>query len=272
MPRKLKNPNQSSGPSSSIGYEKMQLKNTKIAPASSASLSTLPGEILSQILQLTMQNEEPIYSWLFPGLNCSADWGKNKNGSAFPPWYPSTFGFDNQKEHFSDWSCVTSTCRPFRDHGIPAFFREKRFVVPCRMLRVLGRANYWDNGKAKVWSDDQGRYLNFIECIHHIIIPSECGPYCDWLCLPRRDLKSLVSVTIWAGDQYKEVAEIELGKNIQAYGDDLKGIDIKVEGVAIPDSQLSRYNRHDALEPTLTRCLSSWEMVAYQNVRLALHS
>ena len=266
-----------SDPSSSVDREKMHLQN-KIASTSSPSLSTLPGEIISEILQFTMQSEEPLYIWLFPGLKHSAVQGINiLSGYDFrcPPRYPSRSVFEKQEQHFSDWRSVTSTCRRFRDYGIPAFFREKRFVIPCRLFRMLYCTEFWDMGKVRLWRNDQGRYLNVMECIQNIIVPTVAGPFFGLDELPRYDLTSLASITIWAEDELEEETKIVLEKIIRDHGDLLKGIDIKVEGVAIPwdiPSRPSIYRAYTTLEPTLTTRLSVGQLTSYYRLRMYLQS
>ena len=258
-------------PLSLVDHDKMQLQNTKNASASRLSLFDLPGEVFSGILQAAMQSEEPVYIWLFPGIKYTDSWGGKEEISRLPLRYPSISVFEKQEEHFSDWKCVTSTCRGFRDHGIPAFFREKRFLIPTRLFRVLSHTDFWDMGKeVMLRKDNQGRYFNVLECIQHIVVPNIVGPWFDLCYLPRHKLESLASVTIWVADHFTEDTKLEIRKSLKTHGDILKGIDVRAEGVAIPYRTLG-YFPYTTIEATLVTRLSQREDSVYHNVQMCHH-
>lgn len=96
----------------------------------------------------------------------------------------------------------------------------------------------WQNNGHRLWQKDGYQYVNFVECIRHIIVPSfreKCRPFLDFEDLPRWELTSLASVTVWAADYREEEARVEIAESMKIHGGLVKGIDIKVEGIHVPE-------------------------------------
>ena len=155
--------------------------------ARSTEISTLPGELLSKILTFAVANDAPVYFWLFPNLNFEFDeWKyyvkKVQSGSLRIP--------RNQREHHRDWLGMTMTSRRFRQYGLPAFFREKTFIVPANMLRPYTAGTGTKRSK--------GLFLAK-ESIRHIIVTCRIDNSVDFPSLKDcHELRSLASMTIWA--------------------------------------------------------------------------
>ena len=116
----------------------MENKSLDITNDSPASLHLLPGELLTKIMSFAMASDVPVFLWLFRNRACFHCVYDFQPHCVHPrTLFPDRRFSGSQQQHYLDWISVTSTCRRMRECGIPAFFREKRFLVPPRMLRDL---------------------------------------------------------------------------------------------------------------------------------------
>ena len=115
----------------------MESKGPLVNAKSKASLSTIPNELLCQILEYTMASDEPLYLQEFYNVSKLLKmWDPNK-----PPRPIERSFFDNmdhlQKEHYNDWLIVNDTSRRIKDCGMPIFFSRKTIVITSATLHAL---------------------------------------------------------------------------------------------------------------------------------------
>ena len=134
----------------------MENKSLETNDDSPASVLLLPSELLTMIMSFAMASDVPVFFRLFRNLT-PLSWfidllkQRGDTHAIFP---------ESQQQHLLDWISVTGTCHRLRECGIPAFFREKSFVVPPRMLRGLLNGNI--------------RSSNFdmaMDCIRKVVVP-----------------------------------------------------------------------------------------------------
>ena len=116
----------------------MENKSLEITNDIPTSLLLLPSELLTKIMLFAMARDIPVFFWLFRNLTrfyCFHDL-LNQRGD-IRTFFPDPTFLQSQQQHLLDWVSVTGTCRRLREYGIPAFFREKSFVVPLGMLRDI---------------------------------------------------------------------------------------------------------------------------------------
>ncbi|KAI4174334.1 MAG: hypothetical protein LQ346_008252 [Caloplaca aetnensis] len=99
--------------------------------ATQSRLLTLPGEILTEILALTMASNEPADLRLF--IDVLRDPEMEADGAC------PNVRLRVQTEHWLDWMFVTGTCRLFKCYGKTAFFREKSFTISTQCIQALDR-------------------------------------------------------------------------------------------------------------------------------------
>ena len=152
----------------------------------STGMSLLPGELLSKILTFVVASDTPVEFSLFPNFNFDYDSREyyTKEAQSGCLSLPT-----KQREHHQDWICMSMTSHRFRQYGLPAFFREKTFIVPADMLRTP-------------CTRDKERFKSLLiakESIRHIIVICLISESYDYLCLKNcHDFTSLASMTIWA--------------------------------------------------------------------------
>ena len=176
--------------------ENQSLEITNHVPA---SLLMLPGEILTKIMSFAMASDTPVFLWVFRNLSlsyCPYDW-LNQRAATKRFWSDHTI-LQSQQQHLQDWISVTGTCRRLRECGIPAFFREKSFVVPPGMLRDLL------DGKIRSSNFDMA-----MECIHKVVVPLNTGvDGMEFLILPEyHRFTRLSAMTIQAGDSPNRILD-----------------------------------------------------------------
>ena len=97
----------------------------------------------------------------------------------------------------------------------------------------------WQNNGHRLWQKDGYQYIDFVECVRHIIVPSfrdYCRPFLDLEELPTKwDMPALASVTVWAADYREEEAKLEIAESMRVHGHLVKGIGIKVVGIDVPE-------------------------------------
>ena len=179
----------------------MENNSLEIANHSPASrLQLLPGELLTEIMSYAMASDEPVFFWLFRNLTRSYRFydlqqqrGYNKSYNTRSRVLP-----ESQQQHLLAWLSVTGICHRLRECGIPAFFREKSFVVPPSMLR-----NILD-GKV------QSSYLDLaMDCIRKVVVPvrSFCSGS-DFMILPKyHRFSRLSAMTIRAPDEQELIPD-----------------------------------------------------------------
>ena len=139
----------------------MENQSLEITDHGPASLPLLPGEILTKIMSLAMASDEPVFLWLFRNLiRVNRFYDSLLERAITKPFLTDPTLPQSQQHHFQDWVGVTGTCRRLRECGIPAFFREKSFVVPLHMLRGLL------DGKIRSSNFDMA-----MDCIHKVVVP-----------------------------------------------------------------------------------------------------
>ena len=169
-----------------------------------AGLDTMPGEILTKILTFTMASDTPVYFWL---LQLARNGESHKGGiqRSFRPraylfpriLWGSTLSAD-QDEHYSDWRIATSISRRMRKSGIPAFFREKTFLVRHNMLADLIEGEYRSS-----------TYDMAVDMIEKIVVP--IGDFKDpvrFIALPKYHFfTQLKTLTIDAGWSIRRIRD-----------------------------------------------------------------
>ncbi|KAL8922678.1 MAG: hypothetical protein Q9208_004991 [Pyrenodesmia sp. 3 TL-2023] len=131
-------------------------------------LLTLPGEILLEIITLTMASNKPANPWLFIDVLRKTKRDVNRE---FPNMQPR-----EQREHWLDWIFVNGTCRLLKCYGKSAFFREKRFVISTWCIQVLNSV---------VASDSVSPDLLLAKaCVSNVVAPVACTTINAWQMLP----------------------------------------------------------------------------------------
>ncbi|KAL8902421.1 MAG: hypothetical protein Q9207_004729 [Kuettlingeria erythrocarpa] len=136
--------------------------------ATQSRLLTLPCEILTDILALTMASHEPADLSIFIDVLRVRD--MKADGAC-----PNVHGRE-QRDHWLDWMFVSGTCRLFKCYGKPAFFREKSFVISTHCIQVLTRV---------VGSEGLSTDLLLAKaCIGSIVAPIDGMTINAWAMLP----------------------------------------------------------------------------------------
>lgn len=174
-----------------------KITNDEITNDGSAFLLLLPSEILTEIMSFAMASDVPVFFWVFRDLNDTFEDLLKQRGDSktLPRFYIFP---ESQHQHLLDWVGVTGTCRRLREYGIPAFFREKSFLVPPRMLRGL--------------LDGGIRSSNFdmaMDCIRKVVVPVDSfinGS--DFMMLPKyHRFTRLRTITVRALDSRYEILD-----------------------------------------------------------------
>ena len=144
--------------------ENTSLKVTNDSPACRVQLLSLPGELLAKIMAFAMASDVPVYLWLFRNIARDSSFAqKNRDTKLYLPvdLSPTCKDFPTyQERHLLDWLCVTGTCHRLRRIGMPAFFREKEFLIPPTMLRGL------QDGTIRSSNLDMAK-----DCIREVVVP-----------------------------------------------------------------------------------------------------
>lgn len=173
----------------------MENKSPELTDDSPASLPLLPGELLIKIMSLAMASDVPVFLWLFRNLTrVNRFYDSLLERAVTKPYLTDPELPQDQQQHLQDWVSVTGTCRRLREFGIPAFFREKSFVVPPRMLGSL--------------LDGRIRSSNFdmaMDCIHKVVVPVSIS-LTDYMSLPYyRRFTNLTAMTIRVPDSQNQI-------------------------------------------------------------------
>ena len=116
-----------------------------------ATLASLPGEILTEIVTLTLASENLVNLERF--VKMGRELGKKRlkrNGQRpLALWTSRRWWLENlplsQHEHLKDWYFVNSTCRRWRAFGKQLFYAHKRFIIAPHFLEEL-ESNGWPSG------------------------------------------------------------------------------------------------------------------------------
>ena len=176
--------------------------NSVVLPA---GLDSLPGEVLTKILTFTMASDTPVYFWLYlrasrireslraemeNSLISQSHWSSRSSRS---PTLPA-----NQLEHHSDWRIATSVSRRIRESGIPAFFREKTFIVPPDMLADL------QESKIRASNFDKA-----VDRIENVMVPIDSFiTAANFIALPKyHHFTRLKTLTVEAGSSVRRILD-----------------------------------------------------------------
>ena len=176
--------------------ETKSLDNTDDSPA---SLALLPRELLTKIMSFAMASDMPVFLWLFRNLiRINRFYDSLLERAITKPFLTDPELPETQQQHLQDWVTVTGTCRRLREYGIPAFFRERSFVVPPHMLKDLL------DGKIRSSNFDMA-----IDCIHKVEVPvGSVSRGASWMFLPKyHRFTRLSTLTIRVPDSRDQILD-----------------------------------------------------------------